>query len=96
MEEGKVKEVGEAQVLEEKVEVSGMAWLRCFLDGQAVHGGHHGHALGPGRFGKPPPRHPRPPPPPSPARREFHLDSPFCNAPRASQAFGAGEVGVGG
>ena len=31
MEEGKVKEEGEAQVLEEKVEVSGTAWLRCFF-----------------------------------------------------------------
>ena len=44
--EGKVKKEVEAQAVSEKVEVTGMVWLRAFLGGQSV--GHDGHAPGPG------------------------------------------------
>ena len=82
-----------AQVVEEKVEVTGMVWLGGFF-GKPGGRDHHGHALGPCRRGG----HTAPgaQPPPSPAPGEFSLDSPFCHAPLVLQDFGAREVGVDG
>ena len=89
--EEKVKEEVDENVVVAKIEGGGVA--EGFF-GRPGGEGHHGPTLGPRRPDWPPTPKPRPPPPGPPG--ESNLNSPFFYAPRASQNFGAGELGVGG
>ena len=90
--EEKVKGEVEEKVVEEKAEggrrVAGAFFWRLGA------GGRHGPALEPRRPGWPPA--PKTSTTPLGRPGESDLDSPFFEAPGASQNFAAGEVGVGG